>query len=181
MRAALLLVPLLFSAAPLVAQPAPDAPVGRHVAYLLESARTGFAGLRGAPVYGAESPVAPSGWGSRHVMRVGGADARSTIRANPRWNVMHVTEIPVAGTRATADSLLARLAAEVAAVVPAGWQRLETNGRQRFVGFMECGSAGREVTMQTSLPFQQPGITLIVYTFDSPCPASTSTAPRPAG
>ncbi|HET7234218.1 MAG TPA: hypothetical protein VFJ16_29665 [Longimicrobium sp.] len=165
MRAAMLVVPLLvLFAAPLAAQPAPDAPVPQHVAYLLDAARDGFAAVRG------------EGTASSYPIRFSGAQARSEVQVNPGWNVLHRTILPVAGDRAAADAAWARMADEVARVIPAGWRQTRV-AETRHAIWQECEQGrGREVALATSLPFEQPALSLVVYRYDLPCPAS-----RPGG
>jgi hypothetical protein len=171
MRVAMLLVPLLFSAAPLAAQPAPDAPVPRHVAHLLELARTGFAEVRGEPTY--EPSTTPATvLASTYAIHFGGAEAQSRVRVNAGWNVLHQTILPVAGDRAAANRAWARMADSIAAVIPAGWRRMRMADTRNAI-WQECEQGrGREVALGTSLPFQPPALSLTVYRYDRPCPAA---------
>ena len=163
MRKSLLLVALLSVARPLAAQPAPDAPVPAHVTYLIDAARSGFAGMR----EGSTDALASS-----YPMRFQGAEARSEVRVNLNWNVMHYTWLPVAGSPAAADSAWARLAREIATVIPAGWQQFRNYPDQRHVYWQECEQGrGREVALSRSLSFEQPALVLIVYRYDRPCGA----------
>lgn len=158
MRGLILLGTIVLSAAPLSAQPAADAPVAQHVAYLIDAARNGFAGA------------------SDHAMRFSGGEARSEVQVNPGWNVLHRTILPVAGSRAAADSAWARVADQLAAVIPAGWRRIRMAETHHAI-WQECEQGrGREVSLATSLPFQQPALTLIIYRYDQPCPAGTGGA-----
>lgn len=173
-RSLLIVVPLLF-ARPLAAQPAPDAPVTEHVTYLLDAARSGFAGVRGAPTYGPGTSLNTSVLASGYPIRFHGAEAPSEVRVNLNWNVLHSTWLPVAGPRAAADSAWDRLASEIAAVIPAGWKQFRNFPGQRHVYWQECEQGrGREVALSTSLPFQQPALNLIVYRYDRPCEASSA-------
>jgi hypothetical protein len=170
MRAALLLVLLLLSTRPLVAQPAPDAPVPQHVAYLIDAARSGFQGMRGGPTYGPGTSLNTSVLASNYPIRFQGAEAQSEVRVNVNWNVLHSTWLPVAGSRAAADSAWDRLAREIAAVTPAGWQEFRLLPDQRHIFWQECEQGrGREVGLSPSLSFQQPALNLIVYRYDRPC------------
>jgi hypothetical protein len=170
-RSLLFVVPLLF-AGPLAAQPAPDAPMTEHVTYLIDAARSGFAGVRGAPTYGPGTSLTTSVLAASHPIRFQGAEARSEVRVNVNWNVLHSTWLPVAGTRAAADSAWDRLASEIAEVIPAGWRQFRNFPDQRHVYWQECEQGrGREVALSTSLPFQQPALNLIVYRYDRPCGA----------
>ncbi|HET7463380.1 MAG TPA: hypothetical protein VFJ82_19160 [Longimicrobium sp.] len=171
MRIVLLLVTLFVSAAPLAAQPAADAPVPQHVAYLLDAARDGFSAVRGQVTYGPGMTYSTAELASRHAIRFQGVDARSELRVNLNWNVLHQTLLPVAGGRAATDSAWARLSAQIAAVIPRGWIA-SRNAETRHAIWQECEQGrGREVALSTSLPFEQPYLTLIVYRYDQPCPA----------
>jgi hypothetical protein len=186
MRAFLLLVPLLFSTATLAAQsapaaaPDPDAPVARHVTHLLNLARTRFASIRGAPAAEQRAFAADTSLASSYVMRFGGQDAESDLRVVERRNIHHHTILPVAGGREGIDSVQARVAREVAAVIPAGWERLNDDSSQRSVSWMECMEGGRQVLVTRSLSFETPGVVLVVYKFDRPCPTRTNRS-RPRG
>jgi len=178
MRIAVLLLPLLLAAKPLLAQPAADAAVPRHVAYLLDAALNGFRDVRGELITASGTTLASTIVASRHAMRFGGSDARSELWVNPGWNVLHVTSLGVAGDRTAAQAELERLAGGIAAVIPAGWRELRMPDAPGHVTWMECEFGGRQVSLQTSLPFQAPGLMLLVYKFDAPCPPRTSPPPR---
>lgn len=186
MRAFLLLVPLLLSTATLAAQsapaaaPAPDAPVARHVTHLLNLARTSFASVRGAPLAEQKAFVADTSLASSYLIRFEGQDAESDLRVVERRNIHHHTILPVAGGPEAIDSVQARVAREVAAVIPAGWERLPDGGSQRSVSWMECFDGGRQVLVTRSLSFETPGVVLVVYKFNRPCPARANRA-RPRG
>jgi len=178
MRIAFLALPLLLATTPLRAQPAADAAVPRHVAYLLDAALNGFRDVRGEIVTASGTTLASTIVASRHAMRFGGSDARSELWVNPGWNVLHVTRLGVPGDRAAADAEFERQASGIAAVIPAGWRKLQMPGVREHVTWMECDFGGRQVTLQTSLPFQAPWIELIVYKFDAPCPTQAPAAGR---
>jgi len=163
MRSLLLLTPLIVSASSVVAQrPAPDAPIAAHVAYLLDQATDRFAAVRGESTSTA----------SAYPIRFRGADAGSEIDVNFDWNVMHKTVLPVSGDRAAADSAWRQVANDIARVIPVGWREMRTDGDVRHAIWQECEQGrGREVTLATTLPFEQPGLFLIVYRYDRPCPA----------
>ncbi|HEU4558896.1 MAG TPA: hypothetical protein VFS20_13645 [Longimicrobium sp.] len=182
MRAALVLVPLLFFTRPLVAQPAADAPVPAHVTYLIEAARNAFAGVSGGATYGPGSSLITRVVASNHAMRFQGAEASSEIRVNANWNVMHSTWLPVAGNRAAADSAWDRLAREIASVIPAGWQQFRNFPAQRIIYWQECQQGrGREVGLSQSLSFQRPALQLIVYRYDRPCEGTAGGSGSPPG
>jgi hypothetical protein len=176
MRIALLL-PLLLLSKTLAAQPAADAAVPQHVAHLLDLARSDFRDVRGEVTSASGTTLNSTIVASRYVMRFGAGDARSELWVNPGWNVLHVSWLHVAGDRAAAAAEWARLAEGIAAVIPAGWRELRMAGVREHVTWMECDFGGRQVTLQTSLPFQAPALELIVYKFDAPCPARASAAP----
>lgn len=170
MRSLLLMTSLLAFAPSLAAQrPAPDAPIAVHVSYLLEQATSGFRGVRGENTYG---PMAMTEFGSSYPIRFRGTDAPSEMHLNLNWNVMHLTVLPVSGTRAAADSAWRQVADEIARVIPVGWRETRTDGDVRHAIWQECEQGrGREVSLATMLPFEQPGLYLIVYRYDLPCPA----------
>jgi hypothetical protein len=183
MRVILLLVPLLLAATGLAAQPAqapaPDAPVPGHVAHLLELARTGFVDVRGAPAALPNPWAATRVFGSSYRMRFYGQEVRSELRVQEGREVQHFTRFPVAGGRAAADSLLTLVAREVGTVIPAGWQQMLGHGSRRSVAWLECLFGGRQAELQTTLPGEQPGLDLVVYKSDRPCPSGANQgAPR---
>lgn len=162
MRLPLLFAALVLAARPLHAQPAADAPVAQHVAYLLDAARDRFTAVRGEG----------GGFASRYAMRFQGAQAPSELRFNLNWNVLHQTVLPVAGSRAAADSAWARVADQIATVIPHGWNATRRAEVHHAI-WNECEQGrGREVALSTSLPFQQPALVLIIYRYDQPCPAA---------
>jgi hypothetical protein len=172
MRAAMLVIPLLLAAHPLVAQPAADAPVERHVAYLLDAARDGFAAVRGQVTYGPGMTYSTTELASRYAMNFQGAPAQSELRINLNWNVMHHTVLPVVGDRAAADRAWTRTADQIATVIPSAW-KVSRFADTHHVVWQECEQGrGREVSLSTSLPFQPPALVLIIYRYDQPCPAS---------
>jgi len=168
MRRLLLLV-LLLAPATLRAQPAPDAPVAQHVAHLLELARDGFRSVRGPVTYGPGTTMITSVLESRYAMRFQGAEVASEIRVNANYNVLHVSRLPVAD-RARLPEVWAAVADSIGRVVPAGWQEMRLPGPIPFVGWNECGSRGRQIALDTTLPSQAPGLNLIVWQFDAACP-----------
>jgi hypothetical protein len=199
MRVILLLVPLLLCATRLAAQPAqapaPDAPVPRHVAHLLELARTGFVDVRGAPAAPLDPWATTRVFGSSYRMRFYGQEVRSELRVQEGREVRHFTRFPVAGGRAAADSLLTLVAREVGTVTPAGWQQMVSQGLWRSVtpagwqqmpsqdpwrsvAWWECLFGGRKVELETTLPGEQPGLNLVVSWSARPCPSGASQAPR---
>jgi hypothetical protein len=170
MRVSLLLAALLLPAGSLAAQPAPDAPLPQHVSYLIDAAGGGFRGLRGGPTYGPGTTLSTAVLASYHPIRFQGEDARSEVRVNVNWNVMHSTWLPVAGTRAAADSAWDQAAREIAAVIPAGWQTFRNSPDLKHIYWQECQQGrGREVALSRSLPFERPALNLIVYRYDRPC------------
>lgn len=177
MRIAFLLLPLLLASKTLPAQPAAGDAVPRHVAHLLDVARSGFREVRGEVTTASGTTLASTIVASRYAMRFAGADVRSELWVNPGWNVLHVTSLPVTGDRAAATAEFERLASGIAAVIPAGWRELRMPGVRDHVTWMECDFGGRQVVLQTSLPFQAPGLELIVYKFDAECPPRTAAAP----
>lgn len=174
MRVILLLVPLLLSATGLAAQPAPNAPVPRHVAHLLELARTGFVDVRGAPAELPNPWATTRVFGSSYRMRFYGQEVRSELRVQEGREVQHFTRFPVAGGRAAADSLLTLVAGEVGAVIPAGWQQMLGGGSWRSVAWLECLFGGRQVKLETTHPGEQPGLNLVVSRYDRPCPSGAN-------
>ena len=159
----LILLALVLAPASLRAQPAPDAPVAAHVAHLLESARGGFRELHGPA----------SGLASSYAMRFRGADVASEVWVNPSWNVMHVSRLPLQGGRAALPAAWAAVADSIKAVIPPGWDEVRTPGERPHVYWSECASGGRQVVLETSLPFEAPALILIVYQFDAACERPT--------
>jgi len=155
----LILLALVLAPASLRAQPAPDAPVATHVAHLLESAQGGFRELHGPA----------SGLASSYAMRFRGAGVASEVWVNPSWNVMHVSSLPLRGERSAVPAAWAAVADSIRAVLPPGWSETRTPGERPHVYWSECASGGRQVVLDTTLPFQAPGLVLIVYRFDAPC------------
>ncbi|HYH79648.1 MAG TPA: hypothetical protein VEX86_07615 [Longimicrobium sp.] len=165
------LLPLLLVPATLLAQPAADASVSRHVAYLLDLAQSEFRGIRGAPTYGHGTSFTTTGLASAYPIRFQGADAPTELRVNADWNILHVTTLRVAGDRAAAAAAWAQVADSIAAVIPAGWRQIRTPGTLPHASWLECDDlAGRQVTLQMSLPFEAPALLLIVYKFKNDCP-----------
>jgi len=160
----LILLALVLAPISLRAQPAPDAPVAAHVAHLLESARTGFRELHGPS----------SGLASSYAMRFGGAGVASEVWVNLGWNVMHITRLPVQGGRAALPAAWAAVADSIKAVMPPGWSEARRPGDRPHVYWSECASGGRQVVLDTSLPFEAPALILIVYRFDAPCERPTT-------
>jgi hypothetical protein len=155
----LIVLALVLAPASLRAQPAPDAPVAAHVAHLLRSAQGGFRDLR-AP---GNVPA------SAYAMRFRGATVASELTVNFTWNVMHASMLPVQGERSAVPAAWTSVADSIKAVIPAGWREVRTPGEQPHVFWSECANGGRQVALGTTLPFQSPGLTLIVYRFDAPC------------
>ena len=166
----LLALTLTLAPATLRAQPAPDAPLARHVAHLLESARGGFRDVRGAVTYGPGTTFTTSVLASTYGLRFRGADASSEIRVNARWNVLHLTRLPVPVERAALPAAWAEAADSIRTVIPAGWREFRTAGERPYVYWAECDNGGRQVALHTTLPFETPGLHLIVYQFDAACP-----------
>src|SRR4051794_21487708 len=154
----LILLALALAPASLRAQPAPDAPVATHAAFLLESARGGFRGLHDTA----------SGLASSYAMRFRGAAVASEVWVNPAWNVMHVSRLPLPGGRSTVPAAWAAVADSVRAAIPPGWSETRTPGERPHVYWSECAGGGRQVVLDTSLPFEAPGLNLVVYRFDAP-------------
>ena len=156
----LLLLALVLAPATLRAQPAPDAPVATHVAHLLESAGSGFRDLHGPS----------SGTASSYAMRFRGAAVVSQVWVNLSWNVMHVSSLPLQGERSAVPAAWAAVADSIKAVIPPGWSETRMPGERPLAYWSECGSGnGRQVMLDTSLPFEAPGLTLFIYKFDAPC------------
>jgi hypothetical protein len=176
-----LLLPLLLVPRLLCAQPAPDAPVARHVSHLLELARDDFRAVRGEVTYGPGTSFTTTVLASRHAMRFRGHDVASGLRVNANWNVLHVSTLPVDAEREALPGIMAALADSVAAVMPAGWQEFRLPGARPHATWMECPGAGggRQVTLEAALPFERPGFYLIVYNFARPCPRAQA-EPRPS-
>ena len=169
----LLVLALALAPATLRAQPAPDAPVARHVARLLELANTGFRDVRGALNYQPGATTTSTPYLSTYPIRFRGASVASDVWVNATWNVMHQSTLPVGGDRTALPAAWAAVADSIKAVIPAGWAESRGDGERPFVYWEECGSgAGRSVALNTSLPFQAPALLLIVYRFDRPCEAA---------
>jgi hypothetical protein len=64
------------------------------------------------------------------------------------------------------------VADSIRSALPPGWTENRTAGEHPVVYWSECESGGRQVLLNTSLPFQAPALTLIVYRFDAPCAAA---------
>jgi hypothetical protein len=174
---------LLAAASPHAARaqgpPAADAPLARHVDYLVQAADSGFAAIKGeaAPNFGPHA--------SSYRMRFGGHDFAARIQelSQGMWGVQHVLKATPAA--AAADSLHAAMAAELDAAVPDGWSTAaEVPGRRQW---RECGGEGfrgRMVVLRRVLdaPAGGPFVQLDVFRFRAPCsaPAASSRwAPAP--
>lgn len=167
----LLVLALALAPAPLRAQPAPDAPVARHVARLLELANTGFREVRGELDYQSGATLYSTPYRSTYPVRFRGTDVQSTIWVNQSWNVLHQSSLPVGGERTGLPAQWAAVADSIRAVIPPGWSE-HRNPESSFVWWQECPDMrGRQLSLNTSLPFQEPGPILNVYRFDRPCPA----------
>jgi hypothetical protein len=169
----LLVLALALAPATLRAQPAPDAPVARHVTRLLELASAGFRDVRGELDYQPGATQFSTPYRSTYPVQFRGTSIRSTIWVNTDWNVLHTSWLPVGGDRVALPAAWASMADSIRAVLPPGWAEHRIAGERPFVWWAECeGTRGRQVSLAPSLPFEAPGLVLYVYRFDEPCPAA---------
>ena len=168
----LLLLLLVRTPASAQAGPPADAPVARHVSHLLTLAGNGFASVRGQPTYGPGTSLGTTVLASGYAIRFQGADAPSDIRINSRWNVMHVTRLPV-GRAEDVQGLWTAIADSIGQVLPAGWQRYrrpaESPREVSHAWWTECNNGGLALALQTHATYEAPSLLLIVYRYDAPC------------
>lgn len=170
----LLALALVLAPATLRAQPAPDAPVAQHVTRLLAFANASFREVRGELDYQPGATQVSTPYRSTYPMQFRGTGVRSTLWVNSGWNVLHTSWLAVGGERAALPAAWASVADSIRAVIPPGWAEHRMEGERPFIWWDECpgGGVGRQVSLNTSLPFESPALVLNVYRFDAPCPAA---------